>query len=1100
MDTFIVKVDPSALAVELGLNRNTQPTNTGTSTQSSIAHGAKPTPNVPDDNSRQSRFRSETAKLGEAVNILQAGGVVAFPTETVPSTPSTAGHVGRLRPTVSTGNIKDLSNSSRLPPSMLSINATPHSALEYLISQRPMKTPDNKRLGKSISTTNMSRFARDTTSLTLETMMDGTTLAFTPIRPVVTEAAFPQTSKKAATIQLSNLRAPLERRSQPVPQQVRALLGKSSREQETLIIEDLLYVLMGISGEYIIRTESASSDLETPTFTVDGQLEPSITDMATKILPLAGNYILLDAFVEKYAAFKYGCVFHALCAAIRSLLQDYLVLIGQIEHLAHTLPKFTLQRMWYYLAPSIDTMGSLASLVAAIYDANQTTQESIPEYEARSTIHLGRSATNHSSGLILGILADRMVTLSGNPELKKLHGYLLSKAAAPYLSILNTWILCGELDDPFNEFMVSEHTQLSKEKLRDDFNDVYWEQRYSLRDGHIPTFLDPWKEKILLAGKYLNVLRECGIEIQRDEDRYQMDVEDHSMYLTDVTRTIDDGKFISNVERAYLFANKALIDLLMKNHQLIGRLKSLKRFFLFGQSDYLTHFMDLAAVELMKPATQVPLEKVRSLLELVIGSPSSCCSSDAFKDDVTVELSSTSLFQQLALINSVVGHDMKKHFHSTQNRPMMDLDPSLFSTTNDNQSGIGGLAGASGVLTGIEAISLGYSVSFPLSLVINRKVLTKYQMIFRQLFLCKYIERLLSGTWIGQNKLQTTLGGQRARGDFRKRSMDTIPLTSRSLISRMSLLRERMLHFIKMFMYYVFFDVIEPNWYVMETQLRKATTVDEILVSHDDFLNSCLKECMLTHPKLIRVFSSLITTCHAFVEFSESYTRFTCPQQPSRMSVHDQDLLSQTSHPGELPDGFVGAVFEHTALSDKMALRTYEDSFLRQIQKLIDVLQVLGVTETPRLSHLLSQLDFNSFYSRLPNSTVHFTSSPVVPLRPQDLNSQTRSMKHGKPYPFRHRMVGAKSQLANFLKAIPGGIVPQCGLILSGTLSAGSQLTCSTSIRLSCLVPIDSCSTVPSNHRWSRSASPFKTPPRSQVYTFSTPRSSARPSNLSRDF
>ncbi|KAH9252864.1 Sua5/YciO/YrdC/YwlC family tRNA threonylcarbamoyl adenosine modification protein [Batrachochytrium salamandrivorans] len=83
MDTFIVKVDPSALAVELGLNRNTQPTNTGTSTQSSIAHGAKPTPNVPDDSSRQSRFRSETAKLDEAVNILQAGGVVAFPTETV---------------------------------------------------------------------------------------------------------------------------------------------------------------------------------------------------------------------------------------------------------------------------------------------------------------------------------------------------------------------------------------------------------------------------------------------------------------------------------------------------------------------------------------------------------------------------------------------------------------------------------------------------------------------------------------------------------------------------------------------------------------------------------------------------------------------------------------------------------------------------------------------------------------------------------------------------------------------------------------------------------------------------------------------------------
>jgi hypothetical protein len=29
----------------------------------------------------------------------------------------------------------------------------------------------------------------------------------------------------------------------------------------------------------------------------------------------------------------------------------------------------------------------------------------------------------------------------------------------------------------------------------------------------IPPFLEPWKFKILLAGKYLNVIKECGIEI-----------------------------------------------------------------------------------------------------------------------------------------------------------------------------------------------------------------------------------------------------------------------------------------------------------------------------------------------------------------------------------------------------------------------------------------------------------------------------------------------------------------------------------------------------------------------------------------------------------
>lgn len=31
----------------------------------------------------------------------------------------------------------------------------------------------------------------------------------------------------------------------------------------------------------------------------------------------------------------------------------------------------------------------------------------------------------------------------------------------------------------------------------------------------IPAFLQPWKHKILLAGKYLNVIRECGIEAKK---------------------------------------------------------------------------------------------------------------------------------------------------------------------------------------------------------------------------------------------------------------------------------------------------------------------------------------------------------------------------------------------------------------------------------------------------------------------------------------------------------------------------------------------------------------------------------------------------------
>lgn len=61
--------------------------------------------------------------------------------------------------------------------------------------------------------------------------------------------------------------------------------------------------------------------------------------------------------------------------------------------------------------------------------------------------------------------------------------------------------------------MVQEKKNVKKENLKMDFNDAYWEMRYTLRENATPAFLEPLKNKILLAGKYLNVIRECGINI-----------------------------------------------------------------------------------------------------------------------------------------------------------------------------------------------------------------------------------------------------------------------------------------------------------------------------------------------------------------------------------------------------------------------------------------------------------------------------------------------------------------------------------------------------------------------------------------------------------
>ena len=87
-----------------------------------------------------------------------------------------------------------------------------------------------------------------------------------------------------------------------------------------------------------------------------------------------------------------------------------------------------------------------------------------------------------------------------------------------------------------------------------------------------------------------------------------------------------------------------------------------------GQSDYLTHFLDLADPLLDKKLTPTPafLSKITSLLELVVRSPSSACYGEPYKEDLAISFCDISLFDQLEKINSMVGIDMKKHLQNMQ--------------------------------------------------------------------------------------------------------------------------------------------------------------------------------------------------------------------------------------------------------------------------------------------------------------------------------------------------------------------------------------------------------------------------------------------------
>jgi gamma-tubulin complex component 2 len=76
--------------------------------------------------------------------------------------------------------------------------------------------------------------------------------------------------------------------------------------------------------------------------------------------------------------------------------------------------------------------------------------------------------------------------------------------------MLEQWIYQGVVQDPYDEFQIKSRDELTKDNLRRDFNDTYWDERYTIRPDKLPLFLESVSEKILTTGKYLNVIRECG--------------------------------------------------------------------------------------------------------------------------------------------------------------------------------------------------------------------------------------------------------------------------------------------------------------------------------------------------------------------------------------------------------------------------------------------------------------------------------------------------------------------------------------------------------------------------------------------------------------
>lgn len=205
----------------------------------------------------------------------------------------------------------------------------------------------------------------------------------------------------------------------------------------------------------------------------------------------------------------------------------------------------------------------------------------------------------------------------------------------------------------------------------------------------------------------------------------------------------------------------------------------------------------------------------------------------------------------------------------------------------------------------IDAFSACYQLSFPMNLVVSEDAMSKYQIIFRFLVSLNHVHWQLS-----KKCTQPRMAG---------------------LIKQLALSRQYLLHFFSQTLSFVNYQVLHAQHSVLTSRLENASGLDRIIDLHTNYLDSCLRECLLTHPKLVQLLAALISIARSFYEFQ------TACSDPIA-SASDQVM--------------------------QQAIQIHQQ-IVKQVRIFIDALQYYSSRDSEHyLGNLLSHLDYSFFYLR----------------------------------------------------------------------------------------------------------------------------------------
>ena len=729
----------------------------------------------------------------------------------------------------------------------------------------------------------------------------------------------------------------------------------NSTEQDKILVNDLLLEMLGLEGKYIKRVVNTTSykdfkvEFEVEPYLDNPTCDPPLLSLTNLILPMGYYYSSLTYFLNMGAKPELGLVVKGFCDGLKKIMREYILFVNQLEeHKNNPNSNINLQQLWWVCQPSIKLLECLHKL----------TQKSFMV----------------KGGALLNIIYSAFLH-ENDTQIKNIYKYLLSKSFTPFFDMIKLWVCHGFLENEhdFQEFMIFSPKSYIKEKLNDYYRELFWETKFILSENNIPTFLQKIATKILFIGKSYNIIKECGknikcpyeqeLEMFRDKENEEEDgINDIIKNNFNIYKKNDIVDFNGNntfkksnqmifeteriiefenlIDKIYQWINDTLKNILFDEKDLLLMIQSFKKYFLMEAGDYYNNFIEMNLELFNKGLNKIREENIYKKDENLLKFP-------IIKEE---EQKNYKIFKYL--ITNMTVEDLKKYY-SNYHKILKTNENDITKITSqlekiDKYINRKKSEEPKENVKVVECIEIEPEISWPLNLIFSKKNIMKYKLLFRQLIRLKFIEKLLYNTFIIQQNLKELNIQNKFKDSF--------------------FLRDCMINFIKNLIYYLFNEVIEPNYIKLIKNLQEAKSMEEVINYHDKFLDTCLNEGLII-DNLKGKLNDILNCCYYYCHLIYQYN--------TNIRVKSQELMSELIN--KKSEDYVNEYARKTNKNKeknyalKQAFLKMENTYRNYLNKLtsgynnrlksfLEAIKKINDNHKTNLANLLIKIDYNNYY------------------------------------------------------------------------------------------------------------------------------------------